>query len=92
MKVYDLIQSIAGADAHSDVIVTDEETKTKYNIEYVLIDKDSVEIKCTKIVEPHFIKCGNCTGTGFVQVAPNARGVMKCPCCNGIGKVEVIFR
>lgn len=54
MKVYDLIQSIAGADAYSDVIVTDEETKTKYNIEHVLVDKDSVEIKCAKIVAPSF--------------------------------------
>ena len=27
--------------------------------------------------------CKNCNGTGMVQVAPNARGIKKCPVCNG---------
>ena len=54
MQVYDLIQSIAGADAYSDVIVIDEETKTKYNIGHVIVDKDSVEINCAKIVATSF--------------------------------------
>ena len=28
-------------------------------------------------------KCKNCNGTGFVQIAPNVRGIKKCPMCSG---------
>ena len=30
--------------------------------------------------------CKYCKGTGFVQLAPNARGIKKCPMCNGSGR------
>lgn len=32
--------------------------------------------------------CEHCKGTGMVQVAPNARGIKKCPVCNGSGVVK----
>lgn len=28
-------------------------------------------------------KCNHCKGTGLVQIAPNVRGLKKCPFCNG---------
>jgi DnaJ-class molecular chaperone len=33
-------------------------------------------------------KCKNCKGTGFVQIAPNVRGIKKCPFCNGNGHLS----
>jgi DnaJ-class molecular chaperone len=29
--------------------------------------------------------CPKCNGTGLVQIAPNVRGLKKCPFCNGYG-------
>lgn len=59
--------------------------------EYALPDKPMVMIICDKISKrlieskksPH---CEYCNGTGWVQVAPNARGIKRCPYCNGNGK------
>lgn len=31
-------------------------------------------------------KCKHCNGKGAVQIAPNIRGLTKCPFCNGTGK------
>lgn len=28
-------------------------------------------------------KCKYCKGTGYIQIAPNVRGIKKCPYCNG---------
>lgn len=28
-------------------------------------------------------KCEHCKGTGLVQIAPNVRGLTKCPFCGG---------
>lgn len=33
-------------------------------------------------------ECKKCGGTGFVQIAPNVRGILKCPCCGGWGKLK----
>lgn len=27
-------------------------------------------------------KCKHCKDTGYVQIAPNVRGIKKCPYCN----------
>lgn len=32
------------------------------------------------------IKCKNCNGSGYVQIAPHTRGLKKCPYCEGTGK------
>ena len=28
-------------------------------------------------------ECKNCKGIGYIQVAPNARGLKQCPICKG---------
>lgn len=34
------------------------------------------------------VKCKHCNGKGLVQIAPNVRGLKKCPFCNGISHRE----
>lgn len=34
-------------------------------------------------------KCVNCKGTGFIQPVPRAKGLKKCPICNGRGKKPI---
>lgn len=32
------------------------------------------------------MKCSNCDGRGAVQIAPNVKGLKRCPVCGGSGK------
>lgn len=34
------------------------------------------------------MKCPNCDGRGAVQIAPNVKGLKRCPVCHGAGEVE----
>ena len=36
------------------------------------------------------MKCFNCDGRGAVQIAPNVKGLKKCPVCGGSGEVSQI--
>lgn len=33
------------------------------------------------------MKCPNCDGRGAVQIAPNVKGLKRCPVCGGSGKI-----
>ena len=37
-------------------------------------------------------QCVKCSGSGYVQEAPNARGIMKCPICHGHGTVSKVLK
>ena len=54
----------------------------------ITVNVDSME----RAKEKHskIIKCEHCKGTGVVQIAPNVRGIKKCPYCGG--QSGVIFR
>lgn len=43
-------------------------------------------IKAKKISEEK--RCKNCKGTGMVQIRTGVRGIMRCPICQGIGKIQ----
>ena len=36
------------------------------------------------------MKCTNCDGRGAVQIAPNVKGLKRCPVCGGSGEVNQI--
>ena len=36
------------------------------------------------------MKCLECGGTGWTQIAPNVKGIKRCPVCNGTGVVGEI--
>ena len=36
------------------------------------------------------MKCTNCDGRGAVQIAPNVKGLKRCPVCDGSGEVSQI--
>lgn len=36
------------------------------------------------------MKCSECGGTGWTQIASNVKGIKRCPVCNGIGIVGEI--
>lgn len=33
-------------------------------------------------------KCKSCKGKGLIQIAPNVKGLKKCPYCNGTGIIS----
>lgn len=39
-------------------------------------------------VKPCALKCEKCNGKGIIQIAPNIRGIQKCPHCGGWGKLR----
>ena len=38
------------------------------------------------------MKCINCDGRGAVQIAPNVKGLKRCPVCGGSGEVSQILQ
>ena len=38
------------------------------------------------------MKCTNCDGRGAVQIAPNVKGLKRCPVCDGSGEVSQILQ
>ena len=36
-------------------------------------------------ITPSKTTCTSCLGTGYVQIAPNIRGIKRCPDCDGKG-------
>ena len=38
------------------------------------------------------MKCPKCNGRGAVQIAPNVKGLKRCPVCDGSGEVSQILQ